>query len=62
MSGEAVWAMEMAGLGYLFGANIEHLYSVVGNLTAVAVVLLGVWVVARWRRDGADPHSSLSTL
>ena len=47
LGGEAVWAVEMAGLGYVFGANIELVNDVVGNLTAVAVLLLGVWVVVR---------------
>lgn len=58
LSGETVWAVEMAGLGYVFGANIELVNDVVGNLTAVAVLLLGVWVVVRrlqHRGNGDEP-------
>ncbi len=58
LGGETVWAVEMAGIGYVFGANIELVNDVVGNLTVVAVLLLGVWVVFKRlqnRGNGDEP-------
>lgn len=54
LSGEVIWAMEMAGLGYVFGSNVELIYDVVGNLSIVAVLLLGAWALYH-HRDSAMP-------
>ena len=45
--GELVWAIEMTAIGYWFGANIEMVYEFIGNISAIAVILLGIYVVGK---------------
>ncbi len=47
VAGELVWAVEMGGLGYLFGESIDHIQGLLGNVTVAAFIFLGLWYVVK---------------
>lgn len=52
VAGELVWAVEMAGLGYIFGESIDILRGLLGNITIAAFGFLGLWYLTKrygWR-------------
>lgn len=52
--GSAVWAFALAGVGYGLGSSYErfhHAFGFVEYAVVGAVILLGIWLLVRWRRS-----------
>jgi membrane-associated protein len=48
ITGEFIWATGTASVGYYLGSSIEMIYEYTSNLTAIALIALGAYLV--WQR------------
>jgi membrane-associated protein len=57
--GAATWVAVIAGLGYIFGRNWEHLLHLVKRadiIIFVFVTALAAWLIWRYRRHASEPE------
>jgi membrane protein DedA with SNARE-associated domain len=58
--GSAIWCFAIAGAGWALGASYEHFhhdFAYVEYAVVVAVIILVVWLIVRWRSSATQARS-----